>query len=217
VCDDGERVDLTDKVYGASLVTVLRALNNEGRLDAMNFPSLETTLRLATEWGLMMKEMSYTPPYYLVCKVIGKRLFRHKSKHVLALEKARLAEWVSSHDADERRLLKKNIRKERRDAVAAAEEGRVQKRWYSGAGDFDEDEKDRDFVLSGVWKKYKDYLRNVPKEPLEGPPEWDLKKWTVLEMLPFVSEYLLSDSDDFDSESDGTDSDDFDSEDDISY
>jgi hypothetical protein len=40
VCDDSKRVQLTNKVYGAPPVTVLRALKNDDRLDASHFPVL---------------------------------------------------------------------------------------------------------------------------------------------------------------------------------
>ncbi|KAJ7832331.1 hypothetical protein B0H14DRAFT_2592133 [Mycena olivaceomarginata] len=49
MCDDGKRVELTNKVYGASLVTVLLALKKDGRLDVSHFPSLETPLLEAAD------------------------------------------------------------------------------------------------------------------------------------------------------------------------
>jgi hypothetical protein len=134
-------------------------------------------------------------PYYLVCKAIGRRLFKRKSKRVLALEQARLAEWVSTRDDLERDLVEHTIAEASKNASVAAENGRVQKPWHSGVRDFDEDEKHPYFILSRMWKDYKDHLRTVPTEPLYGPPKWDLTKWSEAERLPFEVENFWGDSD----------------------
>ncbi|KAG9028800.1 hypothetical protein FRB95_006080 [Tulasnella sp. JGI-2019a] len=47
----GDHIEATDKLLGASLVTVLRALKKQNRLDEINFPSLGAILRLASSFG----------------------------------------------------------------------------------------------------------------------------------------------------------------------
>lgn len=78
-------------------ITVLRALKKAGRLDADNFPSLETVLRLATGFGEAISGMSgqYPPTeYHRVLKGIGRRLFHGKSDPEKEREAKMVEEWI---------------------------------------------------------------------------------------------------------------------------
>jgi len=182
VCDDGERTVLTNKVYGACIVATMRGLKKDGRLDTTNFPALETLLKNAAEWGEAMKGMGCDSPYYIVCKGIGKRLFKDKSDETVALEKARVEEWLASLSTKEQESLRAQMKE---DADAEAAEGHIEKPWYTGARDRDEDDKDDDYAMSRVWKEYKEYLANTPTMPLRGPMNWDISEWTEEEKKEF--------------------------------
>jgi hypothetical protein len=181
VCDDGERVELTDKLYGASLVTTLRALDKEGRLDATSFPTLETLLISAAEWGSAMEGSTY----HLVCKAIGRRLFKDKSPEVVAMEKARLQEWIASLGKAVQAHVRAALKENEEEAVEAAAEGHVEKAWYAGGKASDEHDKDPDYTLSRVWREYREFLFTVPTKPLRGPPNWDISKWSEAQRQPF--------------------------------
>jgi hypothetical protein len=171
VCDDGDRVHITDKVYGASLVAVLRALKKEERLNVANFPSLETLLKTAANLGSAMKGVDAESNYHLVCKAIGRRLFANKLPEVIAVEKARLEEWIHSLDKEIQGRIREKMEEE-------ASEGHVGMPWYHGGNASDEDEKDKNYTLSRVWKEYKAYLSLAPTVPLRGPPFWDISDWS---------------------------------------
>ncbi|KAJ7129392.1 hypothetical protein C8R44DRAFT_872666 [Mycena epipterygia] len=154
--DDGERVDLTNKVYGASLVTVLRALKKDGRLDVSHFPGLETTLRKAAEWGELMKSISCDSDYDLVCKALGARLFQ-KTEADITSEKARLDAWLASRSQEEQAEFHRMVQEKAEDEDEDEEDESTEP-WHAGGSEVDEDVKNKDFVLSRVWKQYKDYL-----------------------------------------------------------
>jgi len=177
VCDDGERVEVTNKVYGATVVTMLRALDKEGCLDAAHFPALEYFLKHVVERCEEIKGMSSSPNYDLVCKAIGRRLFKDKSEEYVTMEKARLKEWMKG--------LKAKLQAEVRDGVKGMEKEAREKPWYAGGKSSDEHDKNRDFVLSRVWKEYKEYLKTVPKDPMRGPGTWDISKWTAAQKKEF--------------------------------
>jgi hypothetical protein len=181
VCNDGERTKLTNVVYGASLITVLRALKKEGTLGATHFPSLETILRIAAEWGHEMKGLRAGSKYYRVCKAIGKRLFKDKSPEDKAIEKARPEEWINSIPADEQ----KEVRKCMKEAEEDPDEDEDEEPWYEGSKASDEDIRDEDFVLSRTWKTYREHLSSVPTKPLRGPANWDISKWSEAQKAPF--------------------------------
>ena len=44
--DDGERVIITDKIYGALLITTIRALESASTFNEENIPNLEFCLKL---------------------------------------------------------------------------------------------------------------------------------------------------------------------------
>jgi hypothetical protein len=180
VCNDGERTELTNKAYGACIVATMRGLKKDGRLDTTNFPALETLLRNTTEWGEAMKGMGCDSPYYNVCKGIGKRLFKDKSDETVALEKARLEEWIAGLDEGEQATVRAGMKEEEE-----AAEGHVEKPWYADACDWYENDRDENFVMTRVWKEYKDYLRDCPTAPLRGPMEWDITEWTEEEKKEF--------------------------------
>jgi hypothetical protein len=177
VCDDGQRVEVTNKVYGAMVVTLLRAINKDGRLDTTHFPALEFFLKHVVEWCKEMKGMSRSPNYDLVCKAIGRRLFKDKSEDYIAMEKARMEEWIKGLNPEEQT--------EVRQGIEEIEKEEKKKPWYFGGKSSDEQDKDRDFVLSRVWKEYKEYLATVPRVPMRGPGSWDISRWTAAQKKPF--------------------------------
>ncbi|KAJ7180371.1 hypothetical protein C8R43DRAFT_399368 [Mycena crocata] len=156
--DDGKRIELTNKAYGASLVTVLHALKKDGRLDVSHFPGLETTLKGAATWGEEMKSISCNSDYDLVCKAIGARLFR-KSEADVASEKARLDAWLATRSQEEQGEFYRMIQEEAEDPNGEdSDEEDESEPWHSGGSELEEDMKRKDFVLARVWKDYRDYL-----------------------------------------------------------
>lgn len=172
-CDDGERTELTNKAFGACLVATLRGLKTVGRLDVANFPSLETILRNAADWGEAMEAMGAGSPYYIVCKGIGKRLFKDKSIETIALEKARVEEWISELDKDGQKLVQ---------GLMEAEDEEEDATWYAGGN---EDDADEDYAMSRVWKEYKGRLANCSRKPLGGAGTWDINKWSAAQKWEF--------------------------------
>ena len=190
MCDDGERVEITNKVYGAAVVTLLRALDKDGRLDVTHFPALEYFLRHVVEWCGEKKKMSGGPDYDLVCKAIGRRLFQNKSEECVAIEKARLEEWIKG--------LKTEVQAEVREGIKEMEKEHQKKPWYAGGTSSDEQDKDRDFVLSRVWKEYKGYLATVSKGPMRGPGSWDISQWTAAQRREFAFDEMSESDEEFD-------------------
>ncbi|TFK55600.1 hypothetical protein OE88DRAFT_1804427 [Heliocybe sulcata] len=189
--DDGDQVIATDKAYGACLMEVLRKIKAQNKLDTAHFPSLETLLRGAAEWGENIIGIGGKSNYYVVCKGIGKRLFADKSEEDKALETARREEWIASLPEDEKRAARKAIEEPDDDEEDSEEEG---EEWWQGEAN--EGDNDRNYDLAKVWKDYKKCLSRVPRLPLRGPPEWDISKWSEEEKAPFsLGRYDGSDSD----------------------
>jgi hypothetical protein len=178
-CDDGGRIEITNKAYGAAVVSLLRGIGKAGRLNSAQFPSLEDFLRRAAEWGKDMKDMSSGTDYDLFCKAVGKRLFENKTPDHLALDKARLVEFGKSLPEDQAIEVKNRIKK-------LEKEFNEKKPWFMGARSSDEHDDNPDFVLSRVWREYKGYLQGVPKKPLRGGPGWDITKWPDTTKVQFV-------------------------------
>ncbi|KAL0949293.1 hypothetical protein HGRIS_009371 [Hohenbuehelia grisea] len=177
-CDDGDRVRITHKAYGALFVTLLRGLKNAGRLQTSNgYASLETMLRLGAEWGDFMRGIDCKSDYDKVCQAIGKRLFADKKGGDIALEEARVAEWKKSLSEEARKDL---------EAQENDDDEEESEPWFSGIGDYSEDAKSSDFELARVWKKYKTCVSDSPNVPLRGPPKWDLSSWTASDKKPFL-------------------------------
>jgi hypothetical protein len=177
VCDDGEGVNVTNKLYGAAVVTLLRALDKGNRLDATHFPTLEYFLRKVAEWCDEMEKMSGSPDYGLVCKAIGRRLFKDKSDAYVAMEKARLEEWINGLEGEDRAEIEEDLKGEESEAKKEP--------WYADGKSSDEQDKNQDFVLSRVWKEYKEHLATIPKGPMRGPGTWDISKWTAAQKKEF--------------------------------
>ncbi|KAJ7639085.1 hypothetical protein FB45DRAFT_740753 [Roridomyces roridus] len=150
--DDGRRVALTNKAYGASLVTVLRALKQQNRLDMSSFPSLETLLRETCQWGAAMKDISCKSDYDLVCKAIGMRLFQ---KPDTKSDEARLESWLASISPEERVAFEQRKQDAEEDEDEEDEDSGP---WHSGGSVLDEDMESGDFDLPTVWTEYKTCL-----------------------------------------------------------
>ncbi|KAI0082395.1 hypothetical protein K474DRAFT_1687985 [Panus rudis PR-1116 ss-1] len=179
--DDGEQVELVNRLYGACLVSVLRHLNNENKLDTQHFPNLETVLRLAAEWGdAMAEQVEEGCDYRIVCRGIGKRLFADKSEEISAVEKARVEEWISTLPANDQVQIRESLREEEDER-----KNEESKHWYE-QGEASEALKSHDLALSTAYKQYREYMQEVPTVPLRGPSEWDLTKWSAQEKAPFL-------------------------------
>lgn len=180
-CDDGERVEVTNKVYGASAVTVLRGLHKAGRLNPAEFPSLENLLKTIASFGETMESCGCDSDYAKLARAIARRLFKDKTEADLALEKARLNEWVESVEDKEE---KDEIEAELKEKEEEDDDGSG-KPWFKKGKICDEDEKDPDWVLTRVWKEYKSHLSSVPSGPMRGPGSWDISKWSAAQKKPF--------------------------------
>lgn len=183
-CDDGERVQVTNKVYGASAVAVLRGLQKAGRLNPAEFPSLENLLKTIASFGEMMESCSCNSDYAKLARAIARRLFKDKTEEDLALEKARLNEFIESiEDKEERDEVKADLKEKEEE-----DDDESEKFWFRKGEICDEDEKDPDWVLSRVWKEYKSHLSSVPSGPMRGPGSWDINKWSAAQKKPFEFE-----------------------------
>ncbi|KAG6878591.1 hypothetical protein C0993_003046 [Termitomyces sp. T159_Od127] len=92
MCDDGERVQKTDKAYGALVVAALRGLEAQGRLNLKGLPNLETFLKNTAEWADAMKGQSCSVSYGPYCNRLGQKLVEDKTPEDFAREKAWLNE-----------------------------------------------------------------------------------------------------------------------------
>lgn len=161
--DDRDQIELADQVYGASLVAVMRALKEEGRLNVESFPTLEHVLKEASKWG---NNMPSRVSYPIVLQGIGKRLFENKSKKVLALERDRAEEWLKTLPEDDQRELRTMMQEE---AEAEAEMG-PEKPWWDDDGPAFEDLKHSELNLWTIWERYKAHMDKYPSIPMLGPP-----------------------------------------------
>ncbi|KIM46333.1 hypothetical protein M413DRAFT_36146, partial [Hebeloma cylindrosporum] len=175
-CDDGDRVDVTNKTIGASAIAVLRGLDKENKLDAAHFPSLEALLKNLVTLSEEMDGSSYG----LLCKAIARRIFSDKSEEELNLEISQMEEWVDGLDDEEKEEASAELK-----ALKKKREAPEFKPWYNKGKVCDEKTKNPDFTLSRVWKEYKDYISGAPSLPMRGPAKWDISKWTAAERRPF--------------------------------
>ncbi|KAF8969504.1 hypothetical protein BDZ97DRAFT_1653923, partial [Flammula alnicola] len=196
-CDDGDRVDITNKTIGAEAIAVFRGLDAEDCLTPQIFPSLETVLKKLFKFSEEMEGQGCDSMYGPLCKGIARRLFQGKTEDDFALELEQLQEWANGLDADEKKEVRAKIKKIADERAAAAASGKTIKPWYAQGKVYDEDDEDDDFKLSRVWKDYKEYLSGVPRMPLRGPAKWDISKWTAAERRLF--EFAAMDRDTMDS------------------
>ncbi|KAI0089088.1 hypothetical protein BDY19DRAFT_944159 [Irpex rosettiformis] len=196
MADDGDRVLITDKLYGACLVKTFQKLKEDDKLNAETFPNLETVLKEAVSWS----ESVENDKYAIVCRGIGKRLFKNKSPDVVAREKAMVKEWIDSLGKEEKEIVERRMKEDAEDEDEEDEDEDKEKEdedededdededdtpWFE-KGKADENLKDPSFTFSRVWKEYTAYLKEVPTVPFRGPPIWDLTEWTDEEKAPFL-------------------------------
>ncbi|KAG5648858.1 hypothetical protein DXG03_000207 [Asterophora parasitica] len=176
VCDDVERVKITDKAYGTLIVTLLRGFEAEGILNATHLPALESFLKLTSGWADQQKRLKCTAAYGPYCKSLGEKLFTGlKTSEETTREKKRLKEWIETLEPERQQWVKQQMEEDH-------EVGGAQNAWYKEAGDIDE----ASLVLEKVWKEYKDYLSGVLNKPSKGPGTWEISKWTAGEREPFL-------------------------------
>ena len=157
-------------------------MKKDSRLDTTHFPSLETLLRFAAEWDDGLDD---TAGYYRICKALGYRLFKDKTEDDREIEKARIDEWVTSMEKEEKDEYLK-FKEDGDEDEDEEEEEESSKDWFAEGKKFNEDEKIKEIGLARAWKEYKEYLQDVPTMPLRGPPQWDLTKWSDLDKKPFL-------------------------------
>ncbi|KDR83899.1 hypothetical protein GALMADRAFT_86570 [Galerina marginata CBS 339.88] len=179
-CDDGDRVDITNRTIGVCAIAVLCGLDDNDLLHSVHFPSLENLLK-----RLVSLSEGMDCQYGLPCKAIARRVFQDKSEAEMSLDITRLNEWAIGLEADEKEKAKAQIEKMIEEKAAAAARGKRVKPWYAKGDVCDENDSDPDFKLSRVWKDYKECLSGVPRLPMRGPPKWDLSKWSAAERRAF--------------------------------
>jgi hypothetical protein len=172
---------MTNKAYGAILVTTLRALNKEGMLNTASYPALETLLAAAADVGDAANSMGCDCDYAEVCKAIGWRLFRNKSAEEKALEDARVEEWKAGLDE---KALKAFERKDDDDEDKDDDDDN-ENPWWKDGKNFNENVRNTDFTLSRIWPEYREIVRESPSMPMMGGHDWDISKWTKAERAPF--------------------------------
>ncbi|KAJ3532476.1 hypothetical protein NMY22_g7726 [Coprinellus aureogranulatus] len=172
--DDAERVELTNKLYGALAVALLRGLKKAGRLDKESFPSLEYLLKGITSIGDTLDDVGCeSSDYTRVSRGIARRLFKDKSKEDFDLEKKQRKEWLKSiKDKEEKGIMKAEMK--------IVEKQKDQEPWYMEGEVCDEDKRNSSYSLSTVYKEYKAYVPPAPKgvsrllTPTFG---WDIEEW----------------------------------------
>lgn len=126
-----------------------------------------------------------------VCNGVARRLFPYRDRKRdaaaydarVALEKARVAEWIAGLTAEEKEEANAWLEKpDDDDDEDEDKEDDPDKPWYGGPKDGDEDDDDEDYVLSRVWREYRQHVGGLP---LKGPPNWDISKWTEAQVRPF--------------------------------
>jgi hypothetical protein len=174
---------MTNKAYGAILVTTLRALNKEGTLNTANYPALETLLAAAADVGDAANCVGCESDYADVYKAIGWRLFRNKSAEEKALEDARVEEWKAGLDKKASKALEKNDDDD--DDDDDDEDDDKENPWWKDGKNFNENVRNTDFTLSRIWPEYREVVRGSPSMPMMGGHDWDISKWSREERAPF--------------------------------
>lgn len=149
--DDGERIVVTEKAYGAVVVATARGLESAGLLNEEAVPNLERTIEHIAVWG-----ETDNPAYSKVLKGYGKKLFGTRTaeerKHL------RLARNVAYRDFA--RSISEDERNRRGDSLPEGDEkedkgvAEVDKPWFGKAKAKDADLKDNSLRLPSVWKEY---------------------------------------------------------------
>jgi len=67
--------------------------------------------------------------------------------------------------------------------------------WFAKGKIDDTELESKAYKVAPVWKEYKAHLTGVPREPLKGPREWDLNKWSAAAKKEFELD-RCSDSED---------------------
>ncbi|KAH8827452.1 hypothetical protein DL96DRAFT_1606722 [Flagelloscypha sp. PMI_526] len=173
--DDGEFAILTNKVYGSILVSMLRGLETQGRLDESHFPSLEDLLKAAAEWGDLAQSLECRASYSKVCKALGKQLFAGKEAARKKEREEMMDAWKKTLDEDTQKQIDEDGQDEDDDG----------KPWYHKGVAKNTKLKSRDLNYTTTWKAYKKYTSGMDDVPFRGPPIWDLTKWKKSEKAQF--------------------------------
>ena len=182
-CDDGRLVKLTQKVYGALAVAVLRGLKKDNKLDQASLPSLESLLHAIVDCAETLGDDD--ADYASVARGIARRLFKDKTDADFALEQKQRESWLATITDEEDREELTSIIQE-----MAKEKG--EKPWYMKGSVCSEDKRISSLSLTPVWKEYKTYLSGVPEGPMRGP-SWDIRHWSDAEKRPFQFKFMDSD------------------------
>ncbi|KLO16786.1 hypothetical protein SCHPADRAFT_901278 [Schizopora paradoxa] len=210
--DDGERVEVTDNCYGAMLVTTIKGLDAQGNLNEETFQDLETSLRCMAGWSDCMHGLTGSK-YNKVIKGFGKKIFGKRTTEERAVrnEQIRNAYAAFYGTLSEQDIKKKGYLKPR-SAESMKKNGKDADEDEDDEDEEDEEDNDGDWFAKGkvsdieteskaykvppVWKEYKAQLAGAPREPLRGPREWDLNKWSAAAKKQFSFDNLSDDGED---------------------
>lgn len=144
--------------------------------------------------------------YWRATRATGKRLFANKSPEHIELEKQMLEDWMAELPAEDRKDVEKMIERKKEKEIDEETpldpeflkkyghrilgyvEPDVQKireerakPWWAKEGEdpdaWEEDFKDSDYVMSRVWKEYKEFLKESQDEPMMGAQCWEIDDW----------------------------------------
>ncbi|KAH8114402.1 hypothetical protein DFH11DRAFT_1841190 [Phellopilus nigrolimitatus] len=197
--DDGERVEATDKVYGALLITTIRALASASPslLNEATLPDLETCLTRMARWGDDM-DSDLSCRYSKVLKGYGRLLFGMRTleerEQMKAARKGAYEAFVRGLSEAERKRRgdrtpgvteRDDMDDDDEDDEDEEDEGDDSGVWYGKAVVEDLEYNHGSFKLTPAWKEYKNQLASAPRYPLRGPRTWDLTKWSAADKQEF--------------------------------
>ncbi|KAJ3997704.1 hypothetical protein F5050DRAFT_1373224 [Lentinula boryana] len=186
---DTERKHGLLRLHGACLMTMLRELDKQGRLNTQNFPGLEYFLRYTIAWIQLAKERlvdrfhlgSDILPHLDVCKAIAYRLFKDQTVEDLNLHLTRIREWVQ--------WLEPRVTEYDNDYAGTkvwVQDWLVGEwpclllgvnPWYLEGKDHDVLQKGLELNLEAEWSSFSNYRKENPLVPPNGL-SWEFKDWS---------------------------------------
>ena len=163
--DDGERVIITDKIYGALLITTIRALESAGTFNEENIPNLEVCLELIADWGDAFGT-DLRSKYPKVIKGLGKTLFgtrTEEERKSMGEKKTKAYDEFVKNLSDEEREKRGDIspgeeeddEEEDEDEDEDEDEKKEKGPWYGKAKAADASFSHSSFKFTPIWREYK--------------------------------------------------------------